>query len=245
MGLALGSLFFLPRPGASSRSGLGSRFIATLNPCCLRDPSPDGLGLVALSTLGGPVSGRGLGMCLLSPLQLHVPLVAPARPSQFVHNNPFEARKSRSAAACVLSNLQVTSRMRLLLRDVLLFHLAHPSHSCGIPCLLPYVSGRTAARRGLIPAAKSLTNVSCLACASLWYSLPLEHLLPQKYSQLVLQPLPWAFVDRSYRSLSLDPSSWTSVPPPQHLISSLRRGCPLHPAHWCCSSEAVWEARGR
>lgn len=165
-------------------------------------------------------------MCFLSPLQLHIPLVAPARPSQFVHNNPFEARKRHSAAACALSNLQVTSHTRLLLRDVLSFHLSHPSHSCGLPHLLPYVPGRTAARRGPIPAAKSLTNVSGLACASLWYSLPLEHVLPQKYSQLVLQPLPWAFVDRSYRSLSLDPPSWTSVPPPRHLISSLRRGYP-------------------
>jgi len=145
-------------------------------------------------------------MSLLSPWQLHIPLVAPPSPSQCVRN-PFEACKCRSTVACMFSNLQATSHRHLLLFLVLLFHLSYPSHSCGLSCLLPYVSGRMAAQGGLMPAAKSLINVSCLACASLWYSLPLEHLLPQKYSQLILQLLPWALVDRPYRSLSLDPAS--------------------------------------
>lgn len=132
--------------------------------------------------------GRRLRICLPPrPLQLHVPLFAPPSPSQCVHD-PFEVCKCRSTAVCTLSNLQVTSHM--LLFDVLLLHLSHLSHSCGLPCLLPCVSGRMAARSGLIPATKSLMNVSCLACVSLWYSLPLEHILPQKYSQLVLQLLP-------------------------------------------------------
>lgn len=94
-------------------------------------------------------------MPFLLPLAAPCPSCCSPSPSQCVYN-PSEACECCGTAVSVLSNLQVTCPLHLLLLDVLLFHFSHPFHSCGLSCLLSFLSGRNAALCGLIPAAKPL-----------------------------------------------------------------------------------------
>lgn len=148
------------------------------------------LGLVALCTLVEAVMGGGVRMCLLSPLQLHIPLVTLP--------GVYATLLKCASAVTLLHACSPTCKQLLTCVCWCLMSLCSISPVCPIPvdfpaCCPTFQAGRL--HTGLIPAAKSLMSVSCLARVSLWYSLPLEHILPQKYSQLALQLLPWALVD--------------------------------------------------
>lgn len=98
---------WVPGPHVPSHSGLGS-WLLPLNPCCLHDPSPDGLAIAWgwwhcahwEELLQAEVSAWAF-----SPPCSNMSLL-PVLPSV---QNPFEVCECHSTATCMRSNLQVTS----------------------------------------------------------------------------------------------------------------------------------------